>query len=199
MVRNKLVNERELLELVNYLASNVSKLTSFNGLTKVAGVKNATTIRNYLSFLQDTYLIFQISKFDFSLKKQIQNLKKTYFVDNAMIRLLGFMFSEEKGRLLENLVFLELRRRRAEIFYHVNRLECDFVIRKGITIVQAIQVCHSFNTDQTRTREVKGLLEALNMYGLAEGLILLHDTQEHTIEEDGKVIRVMPVWKWLLK
>jgi predicted AAA+ superfamily ATPase len=73
------------------------------------------------------------------------------------------------------------------------------VIRKGITIVQAIQVCHSFNTDQTRTREVKGLLEALNMYGLAEGLILLHDTQEHTIEEDGKVIRVMPVWKWLLK
>ena len=199
LVRNKLVNERELLELVNYLASNVSKLTSFNGLTKVAGVKNATTIRNYLSFLQDTYLIFQISKFDFSLKKQIQNLKKTYFVDNAMIRLLGFMFSEEKGRLLENLVFLELRRRRAEIFYHVNRLECDFVIRKGITIVQAIQVCHSFNTDQTRTREVKGLLEALNMYGLAEGLILLHDTQEHTFEEDGKVIRVMPVWKWLLK
>jgi predicted AAA+ superfamily ATPase len=56
LVRNKLVNEKELLELVNYLASNVSKLTSFNGLTKIAGVKNATTIRNYLSFLQDTIL-----------------------------------------------------------------------------------------------------------------------------------------------
>jgi uncharacterized protein len=199
LVRNKLVNERELLELVYYLASNVSKLTSFNGLTKVAGVKNATTIRNYLSFLQDTYLIFQISKFDYSLKKQIQNLKKTYFVDNAMIRLLGFMYSEEKGRLLENIVFLELRRRRFEIFYHLNRLECDFVIRQGITIVQAIQVCHSFNTTQTKIREVNGLLEALNIYGLAEGLILLQDTQEYTIEENEKVIRVMPVWKWLLK
>ncbi|MEI7896797.1 MAG: ATP-binding protein [bacterium] len=199
LVRNKLVNERELLELVNYLASNVSKLSSFNGLTKIAGVKNATTIRNYLSFLQDTYLIFQICKFDYSLKKQIQNHKKTYFIDNAMIRLLGFMFSEEKGRLLENIVFLELRRRRFEIFYHFNRLECDFVIREGITIVQAIQVCHSFNTAQTKTREVSGLLEAMNVYGLEEGLILLQDTQEHTIEENGKVIRVMPVWKWLLK
>ena len=199
LVRNKLVNERELLELVNYLASNVSKLSSFNGLTKIAGVKNATTIRNYLSFLQDTYLIFQICKFDYSLKKQIQNHKKTYFIDNAMIRLLGFMFSEEKGRLLENIVFLELRRRRFEIFYHFNRLECDFVIREGITIVQAIQVCHSFNTAQTKTREVSGLLEAMDVYGLEEGLILLQDTQEHTIEENGKVIRVMPVWKWLLK
>ena len=75
----------------------------------------------------------------------------------------------------------------------------DFVIREGITIVQAIQVCHSFNTAQTKTREVSGLLEAMNVYGLEEGLILLQDTQEHTIEENGKVIRVMPVWKWLLK
>jgi uncharacterized protein len=199
LVRNKLVNEKELLELVNYLASNVSKLTSFNGLTKIVGVKNATTIRNYLSFLQDTYLIFQISKFDFSLKKQIQNLKKTYFIDNALIRRLGFMFSEEKGRLLENIVFLELRRRRFEIFYHSNRYECDFVIRKGISIVKAIQVCYSFDTNETKTREINGILEAMNTYDLNEGLLLLHDTHEQTIKENGKEIRVIPVWKWLLE
>ena len=199
LVRNKLVNEKELLELVNYLASNVSKLSSFNGLTKVAGVKNATTIKNYLSFLQDTYLIFQVSKFDYSLKKQIQNLKKTYFIDNALIRRLGFMFSEEKGRLLENVVFLELRRRRFEIFYHFNRFECDFVIREGTTIVQAIQVCHSFDTDETKKREVRGLLDAMDNYNLAEGLMLLHDIQDQTVEENGKVIRILPVWKWLLK
>ncbi len=199
LVRNKLVNEKELLELVNYLASNVSKLTSFNGLTKVAGVKNATTIRNYLSFLQDTYLIFQISKFDYSLKKQIQNLKKTYFIDNALIRRLGFMFSEEKGRLLENIVFLELRRRRFEIFYHFNRFECDFLIRQGITIVKAIQVCYSFDTNETKTREINGLLEAMKIYSLTEGSILLYDTQEQTIEENGKLIRIIPVWKWLLE
>ncbi len=198
LVRNKLVNEKELLELVNYLASNVSKLTSFNGLTKVAGVKNATTIKNYLSFLQDTYLIFQVSKFDYSLKKQIQNLKKTYFIDNALIRRLGFMFSEEKGRLLENIVFLELRRRGCEIYYHSNHSECDFVIREGIKIVQAIQVCYSFESNETKTREINGLKEAMETYDLAEGLILMNDIQEYTIEEDDKVIRIFSVWNWLL-
>jgi hypothetical protein len=199
LVRNKLVNEKEILELVNYLASNVSRLTSFNGLTKVAGVKNATTIRNYLSFLENTYLIFQTSKFDYSLKKQIQNPRKTYFIDNALIRRIGFMFSEDKGRLLENIVFLELRRRGFEIFYHYNRLECDFLIRQGILIIEAIQVCYSFDSTETKTREVNGLLEAMNTYGLTEGIILLQDTQEHTIEENGKTIRILPVWRWLLK
>ena len=199
LVRNKLINEKELLQLVYYLASNVSKLSSFNGLTKIVGVKNANTISNYVSFLQDTYLIFQISKFDYSLKKQILNPKKTYFIDNALICRLGFMFSEEKGRLLENIVFLELRRRRLEIFYHHNLHECDFIIRQGNTIVQAIQVCYSFDSNETRLRETKGLRDAMNQYSLAEGLILLQDAQEQTLEENGKIIRIMPVWKWLLK
>jgi predicted AAA+ superfamily ATPase len=199
LVRNKLINEKELLQLVYYLASNVSKLSSFNGLTKIAGVKNANTISNYVSFLHDTYLIFQISKFDYSLKKQILNPKKTYFIDNALIYRLGFMFSEEKGRLLENIVFLELRRRRFEIFYHHNHHECDFLIRQGNTIVQAIQVCYSFDSERTRQREMNGLREAMTQYSLEEGLILLQDAHEQTLEENGKIIRIMPVWKWLLK
>jgi uncharacterized protein len=199
LVRNKLVSERELLELVNFLASNVSKLTSYNGLTKVTGVKNATTIRNYLSFLQDTYLIFQVSKFDYSLNKQIQNQKKTYFIDNALVRRLGFMFSEEKGRLLENIVFLELRRRGFEVFYHSARFECDFLIRQGTRIVQALQVCYSFDSAQTKARELRGITEAMEIYGLSKGMILLHDTQEQVIEENGLTINIFPVWKWLLK
>jgi len=199
LVRNKLINEKELLQLVYYLASNVSKLSSFNGLTKIAGVKNANTISSYMSFLQDTYLLFQINKFDFSLKKQINNPKKTYFIDNALIYRLGFMFSEEKGRLLENIVFLELRRRGVEVFYHSNLHECDFVIRQGNTIVQAIQVCYSFDSDNTKLRELNGIREAIKDYSLEEGLILLNDALEQTIEENGKTIRIMPVWKWLLK
>ena len=199
LVRNKLINEKELLQLVYYLASNVSKLSSFNGLTKIVGVKNANTISNYISFLEDTYLIFQISKFDYSLKKQILNPKKTYFIDNALIRRLGFSFSEEKGKLLENIIFLELRRRKFEIFYHSNHHECDFVIRQGNAIIQAIQVCYSFDADETRLREMNGLREAMNDYNLAEGLILLSDALEHTIEDNGKTIRILPVWKWLLQ
>ena len=198
LVRNKLVNEKELLGLVNYLASNVSKLSSYNRLAKVSNVKNASTIRNYLSFLEDTYLIFQVSKFDFSLNKQIQNPKKTYFIDNALVRCIGFMFSEEKGRLLENIVFLELRRRRVEIFYHSNKFECDFVIRKGLTIIQAIQVCYSFDTNETRTREINGIKDAMKTYKLNEGLLLLYDSPEETVAEDGLTVHILPVWKWLL-
>ena len=138
------------------------------------------------------------NKFDYSLKKQIQNPKKTYFIDNALIRRLGFMFTEEKGRLLENIVFLELRRKRLEIFYHSHNFECDFVVRQGITIVQAIQVCYSFDSNDTKTREINGILEAMKMYNLTEGLILLYDDQEQIIEEKGFVIRVLPVWKWIL-
>jgi predicted AAA+ superfamily ATPase len=199
LVRNRLISERELLLLVYYLASNVSKLSSYNGLTKIVGVKNANTISSYLSFLQDTYLLFQIAKFDFSLKKQIQNPKKTYFIDTGLIRRLGFFFSEEKGRLLENVVFLELRRRGFEIFYYSNLYECDFVVRQGSSIVRAIQVCYSFDSSETKRREMNGIKEAMKDLNLSEGFILLNDTQEETIEEDGKQIRLLPVWKWLLK
>jgi predicted AAA+ superfamily ATPase len=109
------------------------------------------------------------------------------------------MFSEEKGRLLESIVFLELRRKGFEIFYHSNRYECDFLIRQGIKIEQAIQVCYTFDSEQTKTRELKGLLEAMEKYGLSKGLILLHDTQEQVIEENGLTINILPVWKWLLE
>jgi predicted AAA+ superfamily ATPase len=199
MVRNKLINEKELLQLVYYLASNVSKLSSFNGLTATVGVKNANTISSYIKFLEDTYLIFQVCKFDYSVKKQIQNPRKTYFIDSALIRRLGFLFSEEKGRILENIVFLELRRRGYEIFYHRNRHECDFVLREENSVVQAIQVCYSFDSENTRTRELNGIREAMEAYNLREGIILLHDAQEQTLEENGKTIRFTPVWKWLLE
>jgi len=101
--------------------------------------------------------------------------------------------------LLENIVFLELRRRGVEVFYHSNLHECDFVIRQGNTIVQAIQVCYSFDSDITKQRELNGIREAIKDYSLEEGLILLNDALEQTIEENGKTIRIMPVWKWLLK
>ena len=81
MVRNGLTNEKEILELVHFVASNTSKLFSYNSLTKVIGVKNATTVKSYLSFLENTYLLFLVNKYDFSVKKQIQNPKKIYFID----------------------------------------------------------------------------------------------------------------------
>lgn len=198
MVRNNLTNEKELLELVYFLASNVSRLSSFNSLAKTIGVKNASTISNYLHFIKNTYLIFQVNKFDFSLKKQIQNSKKTYFIDQALVTRLGFLFSEEKGRLLENVVFIELKRRGHEVYYFSGKNECDFLIRQGTQITNAIQVCYSFDTPETKTRELNGILEAMKTYSINEGLILTNDTEE-AITTAGLTIRIVPVWKWALQ
>lgn len=197
LVRNGLKNDKEVLELVHYLASNTSKLVSYNGLTKIIGVKNATTIKSYLDFIQNTYLLFTVSKYDRSLKKQLQNPKKTYFIDLGLIREIGFHHSEDKGRLLENLVFIELKRRGKEIFYHNQKHECDFVVKEKNRIVEAIQVSWSIHNDTTRNRELQGMLDALRTYHLKEGLMLTND-EEDTIIENGFTIHIQPAWKWLL-
>jgi predicted AAA+ superfamily ATPase len=197
MVRNHLTHEHEVSVLVNYLAGNVSRLISYNSLTGITGVKNPTTIKKYLDFLQDTYLVFQISKYDFSIKKQIQNPKKIYFIDHALVSRLGFRFSENLGRLLENLVFIELRRRHKEVWYHNGKHECDFIIRTKETITEAIQVCYSLSDPVVRKRELSGLKEAMQCYKLKHGMIITREEQEE-IKVDGLVISVVPVAGWLL-
>lgn len=198
LVKNKITNEKQILELVYYIVSNVSCLISYNSLTKVIDIKNATTVKEYLHYLQNTYLIFLVNKFDYSLKKQIQNPKKIYFIDNALANVIGFYFSENKGHALENSVFIELKRRTKEVFYHRNKKECDFVITEKRKVVQAIQVSTSIFDDKTRTREIEGLYEAMEIYDLKEGLIITEDEKE-TIDYNDKKIEVVPVWEWMLK
>jgi predicted AAA+ superfamily ATPase len=129
--------------------------------------------------------------------KQLANPKKTYFIDNAIVHKLGFNTSENYGRLLENLVFIELKRRACEVFYHSDKTECDFIIRQTNKITQAIQVCYTLNRE-TRDREIKGLTDALNIYGLNKGLLITTDKKEE-FEINGKEICIEPVWEWLLK
>lgn len=199
MVRNKLTSEKEILELVYFLASNVSRYASYNKLAQTIGIKNPTTVKNYIDFISDSYLLFQINKFDYSVNKQILNPKKIYFIDIALVKKLGFQFSEENGRFLENLVFLELKRRGLNCWYHSGKYECDFVIKEGNSITQAIQVCYSFENNQTKNREVRGLQEALKVYNLELGLILTADYEEDLEFDEGGMIKIRPVWKWLLE
>ena len=109
---------------------------------------------------------------------------------------MGFRFSEDYGRLLENAVFLEIKRKSKEIFYFQEKNECDFVIREGIKVKTAIQVCYELNLDN-KEREIKGLIEALDYFKLKKGIIITSD-QEEEIKEGDKKIRVIPFWKWAL-
>jgi len=197
LVRNKLTNEKEMIELVYYLASNISRLSSYSSLARTIGLKHAATLKNYVGFLENTYLLFQIPKFDYSLNKQMANAKKTYFIDNALIQKIGFNFSDNLGRLLENLVFIELKRRGYEVFYYAETSECDFIIRKDNKIIQAIQVCYSLD-EENKSREQKGLLDAMNFFGLQTGLIITTNKEDEYMVA-GKNIQVRLVWKWLLE
>lgn len=198
MVRNQIINEREIKELVYFAVSNIGKPFTYISLTKVVGLKNPTTVKNYLEYIGNTYLLFTLNKLDNSVKTQLRNPKKVYAIDNAMIRRLGFHFSGEEGRLLENLVYVELRRRGGELFYHNSgKAECDFVVREGFRVIMAVQVCFLMDAPATREREIHGLIDAVNTYNLSEGFIVTNTSEEDLVVE-GKKIHILPAWKWLL-
>ncbi len=195
IVRNNIRNEADLKSLLAYLSSNIGKNFSYNKLRDSLGIKSVHTVKQFISACENAYLFFTVNKFDYSVKKQLTNSKKLYCIDNALLKLNSFSVSSDSGRLLENLVFLELRKRQKDVFYHFEKKECDFVIKEGMGIIQAIQVCYLLN-DENKQREIDGLLEAMEIYKLKEGLLLTNN-QEDVLELGAGKIVLKPVWKWL--
>ncbi|MDZ7777252.1 MAG: ATP-binding protein [Bacteroidales bacterium] len=140
-VRYNLRNTRVLRELTVFLLTNLGKPFTFHSLRKTFNLGATSTVIDYISFLEDSYLIFIVPKFDYSLKKQTYYPKKVYAIDNGLANANSLSFSSDKGRLLENLVFINLRRRYKEIFYFNRNYECDFVVREKNQIIKVIQVC----------------------------------------------------------
>jgi predicted AAA+ superfamily ATPase len=147
--------------------------------------------------LSSAYLFFELSRFDYSIKKQLSSPRKIYVIDNAFSILGGFSMSPDRGRLLENIVFIELKRRGREIFYFSGKRECDFIIKDGRRITGVIQVCYEMN-DKNMEREFEGLFEAMETFQLDSGLILTND-QEDTRKAGDRTVTIKPVWKWLLE
>jgi len=197
IARFNIRNGRLLMEMTHFLISNIAKETSYNSLKNTFSLANAITVKEYISYLEDCYLLFSINKFDYSLKKQLANPKKIYCVDSGMAGIVSFQFSENFGRKLENLVFLHLRRTGADIYYHRENHGCDFIEVSHKKVVRAIQVCQSIEPITVRQREINGLIEAMKTYQLHTGLIITEDDEE-TIEHNGFTIQVVPAWKFLL-
>jgi len=197
IARYSIKRQRVIKELISILATNVSSTFTYNSIKSSLHLANSITVKEYIHYLSNSYLFFELSKFDFSLRKSLNAPKKIYIIDPAFNQIVGFNFSLNSGRNLENIIFIELKRRKKEIYYFTNRGECDFVIKDGNKIVQAVQVCFDLNKGN-RDREVNGLLEAINQFKLKEGMIITLD-QEEEFEKEGKKIKVIPVWKWILE
>lgn len=183
-------------QLAQYIISNIGKPHTYSSLMKSVEMNNSHTTKQYVSALEQAYLIFEHFPFEYSLKKQIRKAKKYYTIDNGLFQRIGFSMSEDRGRLLENSIFIELKRRQQKVFSLQQKNECDFVIKSNHTISSAIQVCHEI-TKENKQREYNGLLEAMQLGSLNEGILLTYN-QEYRESIEGKSIVVMPAWKWLL-
>ena len=196
VVRYKLSNVEEVRQIALYLASNTGKLFSYATLQTVSGLKSLSSVKNYLQYFEASYLFYYLKKFDYSVKKQIMNSRKVYAVDNAIPNRLGFRFTENKGRLLENVVFIELQRRGCELYYSSEKYECDFLVKENLHITEAIQVTYALNEDNF-TREMCGLTEAMHKFNIPKGTLIVVDDNKYPVELP-RGVTVVPAYEWLL-
>jgi predicted AAA+ superfamily ATPase len=159
------------------------------------------SILNLEKHSQEGYLFFFVPIFSYSIKDRTQYSRKAYLGDT------GFMMAvkgkTETGRLFENAVYLELRRRKKttqEIYYYRNKdgSESDHVITEGLKVKTIIQVTSDIDSEKTKEREINGLVQCAKETGLKEGLIITKDKEGH-IEVEGIKIKFIPLWKWLLE
>ena len=197
--KHNIGKSRELLELGKYLSSNIGQLASSEKLKKMLGLKSAVTVRNYLQLLEDAYLFYRCYLFDFSVKRQIYNPPKVYIADTALSSAVTFHAHPNSGWMLENIVFLELKRSGYEVYYwkSKNNKEVDFIVRDKNKIIKAIQVCFSLEDLETRSRELTALKEV--QFELKPKSFLIITNNEEGKEKIGNnEIKIIPIWEWLI-
>jgi predicted AAA+ superfamily ATPase len=193
--RYNLRNQHVYSRIVQFLLSNTAKEVSFNNLKNVFELGSASSAMEFLNYLVDAYLIFLVPKYDTSLKVQVRNPRKVYAIDQGLVNFSSVSGSPDHGRLLENTVFLHLRRMGLNIWYFRGKKECDFVYQNDRNAYSAIQVSWNVSPENEK-REIEGLMEAMVQLNLHEGTIITFD-QEDQFTIDGKMIRLIPAWKWM--
>ncbi len=197
VLRHHIKYEASLREIVSFLTSHIGTPLSLKKISVMTRVKNIMTVKNYLTYLGDSFLFTYIHKHSFSVKQQIYNPDKVYSCDVGIYREVNMSPGDNEGRALENVVLNELTRRSYDVFYFSEKQECDFIVRQKNKVIGAVQVCRLLHADNT-AREIGGLLAALQEYNLTEGLVLTEDEEDER-RIDGRTIIIKPIYKWLLE
>jgi uncharacterized protein len=192
IVRTNVVrNQKALATLLHYLFTNIASPYSYRRLKEMLGT-DIDTVRDYIHFAGQAKILFEVQAFAYSLPAQARQNKKIYCIDTGLRNAVSFRFSEDEGKLAENLVFLELMRSGHTPFYWKGIREVDFVITAPDKTLTAINVCYG---DTIPEREYEGLKEFAGEFDKKAGrLIILTKDYEATIGE----IACIPLWKWLL-
>lgn len=199
VARHKVRDRATLEKMAVYLLSNSAKIVTMESLKNNFNI-SFETVSTYLGYFKDSFLLFELPQFSFSLKKQQKAFKKFYAIDVAFAKNASFRFSEDRGRILENAVFLELKSRESELFYYKTKdgREVDFFCKGGKNDNELIQVSWSVGEESVREREIKSLFSAMEELKMKKGTVLTYGESD-IIRKDSKEITIKPVFRWMLE
>ena len=190
---------KALSDISNVLLNNISREISYTKIAKTLSIKSVHTAQNYVSYLEQAYLFLSIPRFSFKSITRIGN-RKTYAIDPAFVSFLPEITGANEGYLLENIVFLELCRRRKsgnfDIYYYNTNYEIDFVISLNGKIQELIQVSLTIENEKTRKREIAALLKGTDELH-CNNLTIITQDEKGIILENGKQIEIVSVIDWL--
>jgi predicted AAA+ superfamily ATPase len=169
----------------------------FNTMKSMSIKCTKNSLYEYLGYLIDAFLFYKIPIHSRSEKARMINPAKIYTIDTGILNAMTYRNSYNYGQLLENMVFMHLRRNRYDMAYINTRdgRETDFFIRHRISgQTQLIQVCWEMSDQKTFERELQGLKSAMGELSIPTGTIVTWD-DETTIDH---TINVIPIWKWLV-
>lgn len=193
----------EISNIGTFLVNNFASLLSFRKIQNALSLRSITTTKKYINYLEESYIFFELSQFSTKAIERMKSPRKMYIVDNGYITAKSVRTSFDRGKLLENLVFIELVKQKKEpnsdFFYYKTRngREVDFVIRENLHISELIQVSYDTSNIETTQREIKSLIEAQEELNAQELEVITWD-EEKEIEKNGKTITFKPILKWLL-
>lgn len=204
--RYNIKNEESLKALLKLLldSKEYSISKTYNTLKSLGYEVGKSTVQKYISYIENSYFAFSLPIFSYKIKDQMQYSKKIYFIDNVFINSISTRFSNNFGRLYENTVAIELKRRKKESYYwkNVEKEEVDFIIKKDKEIEQLIQVCYDIADQDTKKREIRAILKASKELKCNNLLII---NQDYSGKEEAewfgikRKIKFIPLWKWLLE
>jgi hypothetical protein len=200
--RYRVRQPRTLKELSLYCFSNPATSLTHNSVKRTFDLRSVHTAGNYVGYLEEAYLILLARPFAFKFREQVRQARKVYTVDNGLTRALSTKVSQDRGALLENLVFQELRRRGADAYCMTQPdYEVDFLIREDRRVARLIQVCAGMETPEAVEREYGALYRAAKATRCRELLLLTPGGAEPPEEwvPSGPRVRVEPLWRWLLE
>jgi len=194
---------QDLRAIAKHYLSNISALSTFKSIERSLDM-SITSVKSYTGYLEQAYLLFPLKRFSFKVKEQEKSPRKIYAIDTGLCNAVGFRFSENDGRLAENVVFVALKRKQnlnpdMELFYwkDVHHREVDFVIKDGLKVTNLIQVCWNVQDEKTKNRELRSLRKAMEELNVTNATVITGETEGEEKLHDNTV-KLVPLWKWLL-